>query len=301
MISRGARITAPSLAALTCGVLLQRRGWAVRCVTAAALPSGAIMLRPATARLLCDLWDDPAGALIADAHAVRQRIVRWGTAPETRVAQPGLVVDLARLLTALAARLAAPAADDALDWMVAARPGDATALGEMARAGRRQAWISQVRLRDAAAEDTAVLEQCGRAWFMLLPRGGGHAVLHSVGLDGEPPPPPPGIAALIGRALTQTGPFAAMPRLRIPAARGGLIALGEAALGLDPLCGDGAGHALRGAWAAAEALTAADTRATLDTYTQGLRFAFDRHVAACASLYAACGPAWAAESPPFCR
>jgi flavin-dependent dehydrogenase len=90
-----------------------------------------------------------------------------------------------------------------------------------------------------------------------------------------------------------------MPRLRVPAARPGLLALGEAALGLDPLCGDGAGHALRGAWAAAEALTAGHA-ASLQVYQKGLSFAFDRHCRACAEHYAACGPEWAIDAERRC-
>lgn len=319
-------ISTPSLASLTCAHLLHQAGWQV-VLPPAAMPSlqGAILLRPDTARLLCTLWGDANASLLAGAHPLRRRWVRWGEAPAAAVEAPGLVVELAPLLARLAARLSpgiemGVAADMAADmaayppgsgasaapaagaWRLAARGSEAAGLGALRRYGARQAWISQVRLAPSAAADMALVEQNGTSWAMVMPCGGGRAMLHQVALPpaatpGIPPALPGRIAQDVAGIEDTQGPFDAMPRLRMPAAGAGVIALGEAAIAVDPLCGDGAGHALRSAWAACEALCQAarapDAQAQAwASYQHGLQAAMTRHLQACAQYYARSTPAW---------
>ena len=95
--------------------------------------------------------------------------------------------------------------------------------------------------------------------------------------------------------------FAAMPRLAVAPCTLGAIAVGDAALALDPLSGIGVGSGVRSAILAAAVLGAAARDAApqefFDHYTRRLRGSMRSHVLSCVEFYsqAACAADWRAE------
>ncbi len=77
----------------------------------------------------------------------------------------------------------------------------------------------------------------------------------------------------------------------------GWLACGSAAMALDPLCGDGSGHAVREAILATAVIRAGAEPAMLEHYQARLRLAFERHLSLCRSYYSSgnSGPWWEAE------
>jgi hypothetical protein len=68
-------------------------------------------------------------------------------------------------------------------------------------------------------------------------------------------------------------------------------------MALDPICGDGSGHAVREAILAAAVLRGDATVEMLEHYQARLRIAFERHVSLCRSYYVSgrAGPWWDRE------
>ncbi len=306
--ARSALLVGAGVAGLTAAHLLRAHGWRVAASGTPRASSGAILLRETTARLLLAIWGDTEATLLRGARRLRGRRVLWGTASEARVAEPAYAIELTALVSALAERLErrAPDAAGACAWTLAATDDAARPLGPVRRYGVRRAWIAEVALSPLAPRDEAVLECVGGAWFMLLPDGAGCGTLQAVAVRTTDAPPfdemlsrtrlMPG---LLGDIRAHAGPFPCMPRLRTPAAGSRAIAIGEAALACDPLCGDGVGHALRGAVAAASALHAIvagePVEHALQRYDAGLAFAMRRHLAACIAHYEAAGAGWTPE------
>ncbi|HKM61076.1 MAG TPA: hypothetical protein VJY39_01170 [Acidisphaera sp.] len=311
--ARSACVIGAGVAGLTAAHLLRARGWNVAASGTPRASFGAILLRETTARLLLAIWGDTDGTLLRGARRLHGRRVLWGTEPEARVAQPAYAIELSMLVAALAERVGrlAPDSADACAWTLAATDDAASPLGPARRHGVRRAWIADVALSPLAPRDEAVLEGVDGGWFMLLPDGSGRGTLQAVAARASDAPPFDDLRArtrlmrdLVGEVCAQAGPFPCMPRLRAPAAGSRTIAVGEAALACDPLCGDGVGHALRGAVAAASALQAiaagAPEAEALRRYDAGLAFAMRRHLGACIAHYEAAGGGWDAEIAAMC-
>ena len=92
--------------------------------------------------------------------------------------------------------------------------------------------------------------------------------------------------------------FACHPRVAQPLCGPGWLACGSAALGFDPLCGDGSGYAAREAILASAVVRAAsqgsDTTELLDHYRARLLAGFEKHLEVCAEFYRSghSGPWW---------
>ena len=306
--ARSALVIGAGVAGLTAAHLLRARGWTVAASGTPRASFGTILLRETTARLLLAIWGDTDGTLLRGARRLRGRRVRWGSEPEARVAQPAYAIELATLVSSLAERVGggAPDAADTCAWTLAATDDAASPLGPARRYGVRRAWIADVALSPLAPRDEAVLEGVDGFWFMQLPDRSGRGTLQAVAARASDVPPFDDLLVrtrlmrdLVGEVRAQAGPFPCMPRLRGPAAGSRTVAVGEAALACDPLCGDGVGHALRGAVAAASSLQAiaigAPAGDALRRYDAGLAFAMRRHLAACIAHYEAAEGGWDAE------
>ena len=299
------------MAGLTAARLLARKGVEVRLHAPAA--SAAPTPRPVTlsmntARLLGELWELEPGAL-GGAWRIEDRLVYWGEdGGPVRLPEAAISVDLGHLTRALHNRLVSDGqvawmrtdaeADDCL-WHLDARgrqTGDTGAPAALA-AGRRVGLVAAEVPADSRQARTSRIEALSSGWVYIGPCARDRAIVQAV-LPEAPADPGDGLTRLLVEArLAAAGPIAsppvlraAAPRLARPVTSGRRLRIGDAALALDPLAGDGVGHALRGALLAVAVLRAVargePEAACLVHYAQRLNLAFVRHLKRCLEFYA---------------
>ncbi len=102
------------------------------------------------------------------------------------------------------------------------------------------------------------IESVDSGWLFLLPRGENEAAtLIAVGdMPGALLGQSRVIAGLIGIVEGPAAEFAAYPRIADPLCGDGWLACGAAAIGFDPLCGEGTGNAARQAYLATAIIAA---------------------------------------------
>jgi len=104
------------------------------------------------------------------------------------------------------------------------------------------------------------------------------------------------IAPRIESADSPGGQFPAYPRIQYPLSGANWLACGSAAMGFDPVCGDGTGNAVREAILAAAVIKAAirgeNVDALLAHYQARLLAGFLKHLELCRPFYAACPGDW---------
>lgn len=294
-------IRGQGVAASCCNRLLANAGFPVIIETGDRPRVPALMLGAAAQKLLADVFDRPD--LFQDLPKIRKRIVAWGPNPEPlELPHSAVVVSEKTLLDRIQCELPASRVEPAPDvgWTIwAARP-----LPQPSREhhfGSRLATASIARLRSDCETDACWIESLEEGWLFLLP-GEGQAWLLSVGaspdalLSGSRL-----IAARIAGITANAGIFPAHPRIAEPLCEPGWLACGTPALGFDPLCGDGAGHAVREAILASAVVRAAldgvDPSALAAHYRTRLVAAFRRHLENCRAFYQAGrgGPWWQRE------
>jgi 2-polyprenyl-6-methoxyphenol hydroxylase-like FAD-dependent oxidoreductase len=317
-------ITGASVAGLTLAHLLLERGWSVRLRCRPGGPRPTVVINAATSHLLCDVWRGGRDFL-SDAHHLRERVVtthdgRYAIADEAWV--PGVALQT-HLLATLVQRYPRQGGDasglvidteDTADvddpdvWHV-----DASGRRSGARwsGGRRVIVGAHTDVRREAPRDQRWFESVETGWLFGAPitRDGPDAIVqfmappladltpgaHAYEHDAE---------ALLDRALSMSTltrerlayirppvrTWAAYPVLDDcwPASRS--LRVGEATMALDPICGDGAGYAIRGAWLAAAAVDAVESGSpeprVRDHCRNRLRLAFTGHLRACLAAYA---------------
>lgn len=295
------RIDGSGIAAAALALFCSRRGFAVTrgCAVEAAGPR-VVAIPEDTAHLLSSL----AGVDI-ERELLHRRIVRRRVAWDSRVFEevPArvLVVDAAALTQVLREKADAAAGDAASvsehephDWWFSSHRGEEGV--HYALAGSRVAltgWISELPGFDEGATHVAAVPQ---GWLFAAPRPSGGIVINAV------------IAAnhrdqgslleqavrfvwpAAGKPQTGSGLIPCAPRLALARAETGPIPLGENALFLDPLRGDGVGHAIRGAWLA-HALVESVANGGISReqseshYFRRLAAVFARHLDACLQHY----------------
>jgi hypothetical protein len=286
------------LAGLAVAKLFLDRG-AIVCVDVAkARASRVVGISLATLSLVAELFDiDPADLRIGPMVAARR--VCWSDDSPSVVEQVSLICDAARLSDLLLQRLKrlSPLADDDdFDWIVEAsgRPADIGVFGGD-RAGRF------ARVVDAPPENQMTITATSDGWVYTAPHPeDGLAVLLIAPTSAQAAAIPADVAAWLGRAGRQVradcvvdiGPVVPIaPRLARPMHTANTLLVGEAAMALDPLRGDGTGYALRGALLAQAAIAAAvrDGRREryLAHYENRLQSAFISHLQKCSAHYEA--------------
>jgi len=294
-------VTGDGVAGLSCAQLLLQRGWRVRMAARSGAGVRDLVLNPITADMVRQLWGfEPAR--IPSAWQLAAHSAVPGVAP---VKQVSVALPQALLLQAMRERLTACILTDSAhaeaepgEWLVDA--GGRPAPGRPAlRFGRRHARACRVRLHARARQDTSMFEALPGAWLFLAPLGGGDAVLQAVMADAEAAPP---LRALVGSSPRLAAvvvdlpadppvmpPVPSMPVLSSSPAEHGRLAIGDAALAFDPLCGDGVGGALRTAALAAGVLEAIEDggslRPLLEHHECRLRAATVQHVTRCLAFY----------------
>jgi hypothetical protein len=259
----------------------------------------AIMLSDAAQKLIADVFelDRP----FDDLPRIRRRIVAWGANIEpAALDHSAVVVSEEELLRRLGGVSRAPETANPAWTIFASRP---LPRGVEERAfGSRTAVAMPVTLaRDAAAE-ACWMESLDAGWLFLITNAPGAGWLLAVGEQ------PSGLverSQSIRRVMATAGPpvarFPASPRIAAPLAGDAWIACGTAAMAFDPICGDGAAHAVREGILASAVIKAAlrggDRAQLLAHYRNRLTAGFLRHLAHMVEFYAPIrGDWWAAEA-----
>jgi hypothetical protein len=268
------------VAACCCAHLLGAR---IETVERARIP--ALIVGDATQRLIADVFGRQD--LLAGLPRIEQRVVAWGSDPVT-VPHRAVLVSEEELISRLR-----PAQGDDVDWIVrASKPLPAECVEQ--HFGTRMATASPVELK--GDPQTFWIESLPAGWLFLLP-----GWLLAVGgrvdeLLAE--------SRLIAGHISDRGAAGAIwpahPRITTPLFGSGWLSCGTAAVGFDPICGDGTGYAVReGILAAAvvRALRDGNADALCTHYTSRVIAGFRRHLELCREYYrtGGCGGWWRTE------
>jgi hypothetical protein len=283
--------------------LLRQAGFPVASHQSNRTKLPAVMLGETTQRLLEDIFG--SDNLFTGLHKIRRRAVLWGEGAEpVMLPHSAVVVSEEVILERMQSSLAtSPELEkEAVEWLIlAARPnsGEDAAPPVEHHFGSRMAAASPVTLKDEAVSDSCWIESQPEGWLFLLPCDRKMGWLLSVGAA-------PGtmlgrsrlVAAQIAETSAIAGRFPAHPRIADRLARPGWLACGGAALGFDPLCGEGAANAAREAILGTAVIRAAlqgeDVGAVVSHYCARLIAGFRKHLEVCREFYAAgyCAPWW---------
>jgi hypothetical protein len=277
------------IAALCCSRLLGQAGFRVTLEGPARPRVPAVLLSEGTQKLFQDVFDRTD--LFEGLTRVRRRIVAWG--PDAKpivLPHSALVISEQELLDRIrqpemSESNADPEREAGWEILAATPSGDY----KEHHFGSRFASVAAVKLKPSSPSDACWIESVDNGWLFLLPGGDG-AWLLSVG---NPVDSPLARSRLIADQILEIRPkkggFASHPRIAQSLCARGWFACGSAALGFDPLCGDGAGHAIREAILACAAVRAIIDGATVDPvlahYRSRLVAGFQRHLRLCEEFY----------------
>lgn len=295
-------IRGEGVAAACCAHLLDQAGMATLVDKAARPKVPAIMLTGATQHLLQDVFQ--RNDIFAGVPVIEKRIVAWGPgARPLTLPHSAVVISEQALLDRIGPQ---PGAQDGHDahgpgWRILTmRPLPASSVER--EFGSRIATASAVELKTGHDSRACWVESLENGWLFLLPIGEQSAWLLSVG---DTPDKLLAESRLVGDQIADIslsrGKFPAHPRIADPLCGEGWLACGTAALGFDPLCGDGTGNAVREAILASAAVRAiadgADVSAVLAHYRARLLGGFMRHLEICQEFYSRgrCGDWWDQE------
>jgi len=280
-------IRGSGMAAHACAHLLKGAGFSVAIETVHRPPVPSLLLSEAALALMRDLFARPD--LFTDSPRVRRRLVAWGGAP-VMVPHDAVLASEATVQAALAvseeASMAAP------DFTIHAAPP--LPMGELHVFGERHAVAARVRLRDPACREEGRVEAVESGWLFLVPADGGEGWLLGVGGEIDALQAQSRlIAPVVDPIGGSSRPFLAAPRLHLPLVGDDWLACGTAAIGFDPICGDGTAQSVREAILASAVLTGiaegGDRAALLGHYQAMLIAAMRRHLLLCARFYAGGG------------
>ena len=296
-------IQGDGVAAYCSAFLLKRAGHSVSMARTERSRVPAIMLSDAALELIRDVFGRPD--LLRGAHRIRKRVVAWGRNDAPSVLEhSAAVVSEHTLLEAL---MDGNDFDverherDAAWRILASRPVPKPTVEH--RFGSRFARAVKVEVRDGFDFGSCWIESLENGWLFLIPDSSESAWLLSIGqtleslLDSS---------RIIAKEITawqgQSNPFPSAPSIIAPLAGqcvdgSGWLACGTAAMGFDPICGDGTAHAIREAILAAAVVGGAakgeDAGKLLAHYSSRLLAGFDRHLRLCENFYSsAYGGAW---------
>lgn len=311
-------------AACAAALALRRRGVAARLtVNPDERPSPPLVLNEAAVDLLVDLSGD--SSWLGRAHQLRRRVVRWGKEPARTMLEPGLSLPGALLrqhLLEIASGEGEAGADEFLNadaqarqrdesWSLYAEAGVAPSGTTTERFGARIMLSTDVMLARGVDPATCWMEGLPAGWVFVAPIGDRHAVLQAA-LPRQPSgDPADALRAILGATQDivrlvdgcegDVHVYSTAPTLRRPLGGPGWLAIGNAAMSFDPVCGDGTAQALRSGLLAAAVIVASregrDPEGLIEHYDLRVTKTFAAHLAACARIYdlAVFGAAWEAE------
>jgi hypothetical protein len=253
-------------------------------------------------RLPVILLSEPAQGLISDVFGtetafqglprIRKRVVAWGGARPVAVAHSAVVISEEQLLGRLVGGYSYGRTADPTWTAYAVPPLPRQVVAR--RFGTRNAVAMAVRLKAEAEREACWMEALPEGWLFLVTIAPGSGWLLACGTE---PAKLAESSSLVRAQIDSVGvgtrEFAASPRIASPLAEGNWLACGTAAIGFDPICGDGTAHAVREGILAAAVIKAAirggDAAALIDHYRNRLLAGFLRHLLHCVEYYSA-GP-----------
>jgi hypothetical protein len=293
-------IEGEGVAAACCAQLFSESGqsWASSMVVRAKL--GAVLLSRQTVALLAGIF--PSTDLVSVGHPIQKRVVAWGPAAEPiTLSHSALVISETDLLARLWAQVPPPAQSPAGGWKFLS--SGASDLQQQAF-GTRLASVARAALKREVDQSACWIESVHSGWLFLLPRGENEAA--TLIAVGETPSALLGqsriIAALVAAIEGPAAEFPAYPRIADPLCGDGWLACGAAAMGFDPLCGEGTGNAARQAYLATAIIAAVRAGEPVEDllahYTSRQMHGFLRHLQICLGFYQSggSGPFWQSET-----
>ncbi|MFJ2689439.1 NAD(P)/FAD-dependent oxidoreductase [Pseudomonas sp. NPDC087336] len=299
------RVEGAGVAAWTAAALLARRGCAVN-VHAECGAQERIVAVPAKT---VALFEDCLGVAIeamTPSRWVEKRCVAWEGRDLTGIPARALVCDASALAEALRVHFI-DEMDASLEheWVLCAK--GRTRGDTVVEAGVRRAVVGRMEIPDGFPNEAMVVAATPGGWIFAVVRPDGDLAVVSID---------PSIELVAETVLRESVDFlwpgfgaqvlvlgagTAAPSFDRTCATQGRIALGDNALALDPLRGDGIGFAVRGALLAQAVLGAIASdgaiEARLDYYRDRLSHVFLGHVRGCAAHYEAAWnePIWRRE------
>jgi hypothetical protein len=286
-------IRGDGVAAYCCAYLLSKAGFRIDLQPLIRPRLPVILLGDQALALIRDIFDQPA--LFSDLPRIRKRAVVWGPgAKPIQVEHSAVVVSEELLLAGIRPALLPNGAD--YDWTIfAARPLPSTVVEHCF--GSRMASAVPVMPKESCDPAACWIESLDDGWLFLVP-----GWLLAVGAKVEKLL---GKSRLIAEQIRQLGAcssaFPAYPRIGSPLSAPGWLACGTAAMGFDPICGDGTAHAIREAILASAVIRAlaagGSTDDLLSHYQARLTTGFRRHLTLCRQFYLSgrAGPLWDSE------
>lgn len=284
------------IAACSCAHLLTREGLTVSWDGFGRSQLPAVMLNEPSQNLLLDIFEQPD--LFHGLPQVRRRIVAWGRSAPLELPHAAVVVSERELLNRIQPREGVSSQHDPdCDWSIYASHPLPECVDEL-HFGSRTAGATAVKLKSDAPADACWTESLECGWLFLLP-GCDSSWLLSVGASADDLLSESRLVAKQIAQLDENGArFVCHPRTADPLCASRWFACGTAALGFDPLCGEGVGNAAREAILAAAAVRAvlagADVKGILEHYRTRLLAGFERHLKLCREFYTSghLGPWW---------
>lgn len=309
-------IEGSGIAALTTARLLQVRGFDIsfseqkgRDGEIQPRESRPVAVPLETARLLAELWDAEALALLSGT-VLDGRIVNWDGMGPVWVPGASIVIDTAELADSLARRLAGSlqtSGPDDADWRIRAtgRQGTSVCHGSGARVGR---FLKSQNARWPLPQ-VAVTEARATGWFYLMPTQDDIVALVVAPNEQRLPEHVTDIVEVLSArsVMSMATSVEFGPVLRTAGRLGPIddttsLLVGDAAFAPDPVGGDGVGQALRSAILAQAVLGsladgACPSECLAQHYRRRIREAYRRHLESCASHYSSIFNAalWAPE------
>jgi flavin-dependent dehydrogenase len=293
-------ITGGGLAACCCAALLSKAGVRVSVVHPTRTTSPVLMLSEQTQLLLRDVFG--IDNLLEGATRINRRIVAWGQSTEPAVLpHSGLIMRESTLLGRLWPMVRVQTGKcESAGWNVGSVK-DALSESSRYEFGSRLANVVSVELNETSSRTSCWIESLRNGWLFLIPSGGNSGSLIAVG---ESPKSLLEQSALVAPQIAAagdlTGSFPAYPSIITPLCRPGWIACGTAAIGFDPIAGEGAGNAIREGILASALIRASFggecENDLLAHYSSRILSGFLRHLQVCRQFYeAVSGPWWQAE------
>jgi hypothetical protein len=239
-------IRGDGIAASCCAKLLGIGNLGVSIVKAGRPRSAWILLSESSQAVLIDIFEDPD--LFRGLPRIRKRVVGWGTKSEPQtLPHSAVVVSEQVLVDRLWSKVQLPSEQNqsSPNWEIQSSENPVLAT-RVLKFGSQIASNSSVQLRTDAERETCWIESLDQGWLFLFTSEEQRAHLISAGDCIE------GLLSRSRLVATKIDTFSvssrelpAYPRILSTLCGSGWLACGSAAMAFDPLCGEGAGNAVR--------------------------------------------------------
>ncbi len=286
-------IRGEGIAAACSAHLLARAGFGTARTTRGRVRVPALLLSDAALALMRDVFERPH--LFDDRPRVTHRVVAWGTGEPTRLPHGGVVLSEGDLEAALGG--GAPGATDQPFMTVHTAPP--FPIGAVRSFGSRRTVSAQVRLLHEEDRSACWIEAVEDGWLFVVPSGPASGWLLAVGASADTLlAQSRHIAPRIEQVGQPSAAFETSPRILTALQGPDWLACGSAAIGFDPICGDGTAQAVREAILASALIDAiqaggSDPEDLRRHFESMMIAAMRRHLRLCAQFYASGGEgAW---------